>query len=78
METETEISNSTPSTKRKQRSDAGKEHAAPVKRRRRTKSAASALIDVVAALDGLNLTDISKVLSAAAIFMGVANFAEKK
>jgi len=54
---------------RKPRSDKGK--------RKNGKTAASALIDVLAALDGLTMNDMSKVLSAAAIFHNVANFEKR-
>jgi hypothetical protein len=50
------------------RSDKGR------RRKSNGKTAASALIDVLAALDGLDAENMAKVLSAAAIFNGVANF----
>jgi hypothetical protein len=48
------------------------------RKRKNGKTAASALIDTIAALDGLSDEDIRKVLSAASIFLGVANFADGK
>lgn len=56
-----------PRAARKPRSDKGKP-------KKNGKTAAAALIDTIAALQGLSDEDIRKVLSAASIFLGVANF----
>ncbi len=57
---------------KKTRSDKGTHRKRP-----NAKTAGAALIDVLAALDGLGIEDVQRVLSAAQIWYGVAKFEGK-